>query len=43
VILQPVSIEVPAPRYPHRALRAAVFARHFDDAHLLERYFEFRP
>jgi hypothetical protein len=37
------SIEVPTPRCPHQALRATVSARHFDGAHLFERYFEFRP
>jgi hypothetical protein len=42
LILSTLSIEVPLPRCPHRALRATVFARHFDDAHLLDRYFEFQ-
>jgi len=42
-MLLALSIEVPTPRCPHRALRATVSARHFDDAHLLDRYFEFRP
>jgi len=34
---------MPMPRCPHRALRATVSARHFDDANLIERYFEVKP
>jgi len=41
VTLPRLSIELPAPRCPHRALRATVSVRRFDDAHLLDRYFEF--
>ena len=42
-MLRKLSIEMPLPRCPHQALRATVSARHFDDPHLLDRYFEFRP
>ncbi len=43
MILRSLSIEMPTPRCPHRALRATVSARHLDDADLIERYFELRP
>ena len=42
-MLRALAIEMPLPRCPHQALRATVSARHFDDANLLERYFEFQP
>ena len=42
-MLQSLSVEMPLPRCPHQALRATVFARHFDEAHLLDRYFDFQP
>jgi hypothetical protein len=43
MILRTPSIEMPAPRCPHPALRATVSARRFDDANIIERYFDLRP